>query len=565
MNTSTTPLHFATEAELDQAIVELKAGAAQWATLSLDARIDLLKATHASIASVDEAWAMAAIAAKNTPPGSLEGEEWMSGPYATLSGFAATIESLEKMAHGQSPLAGIKAGRAPGNRVKFQMLPSNLYEYNLFHGFRAEVWLEPDVSEADARANAGLGAKRLGENGGVGLVLGAGNISAIAPLDALYELIAYNRVSIVKINPTFGTLIEIYQKAFAPLIEVGLLRLVNGGAEVGSYLTSHPDIGHVHITGSGITHDMIVWGSTHNKTGTPKLNKPMTSELGGVSPIIVIPGNWSKEDLRFQAEHVATQRLHNGGHNCIAGQALILSQDWPQRAEFLDVLRQVLQEIPARTTWYPGSDKKISTANAAYPHAESINGRILIEINQNTSQDLLSTEYFAPVLGHTSLSGTGLNFFQTAINFANTQLDGSLGASIIVAPADHKAMGKAFDEALVELRYGTIGINVWSAIGFLLPTLAWGAFKGNTLDNVGSGIGVVHNSHLVEHTERNVIWGPFRPFPRSVFHGEFALSPKPAWFVTARSAAATAQKLTHFSAHPSWLKMPGIFMAAFRA
>ena len=564
--TSLTPqVHFATEPELDQAILELKSGAAQWASLDLQQRIELLKATHASIATVDEAWALAAIAAKGTPAGPLEGEEWMSGPYATLAGFSATIESLEKKAYGQSPLNGIKAGSAPGNRVKFQMLPSNLYEYNLFHGFRAELWMEPAISEAEARASAGLGAKRSGENGGVGLVLGAGNISAIAPLDALYELVAYNRVSIIKLNPTFGTLITIYQQAFAPLIEAGLLRLVNGGAEVGTYLTSHPDIAHVHITGSGVTHDMIVWGSTHDKTGTPKLTKPITSELGGVSPIIVIPGNWSKEDLRFQAEHVATQRLHNGGHNCIAGQALILSQDWPQRAEFLAELRAVLGEVPARTAWYPGSDKKISLATATYPQAETINGRMLIEVNQHTAQDLFNTEYFAPVLGHTSLPGTGLSFFRAAIEFANTQLDGSLGASIIVAPADHKSMGKAFDEALVELRYGTIGVNVWSAIGFLLPTLAWGAFKGNSLDRVGSGIGVVHNSHLVERPERNVIWGPFRPFPRSVFHGEFALSPKPAWFITARSAASTAKKLTAFTAKPSWLKMPAIFMAAFRA
>lgn len=565
MTTAIQPIRFATETELDQAILELKTGAAKWAALTLQERINLLKLTHASIATVDKAWAVAAITAKGTPAGPLEGEEWMSGPYATLAGFSATIESLEKLANGNSTLEGIKAGVAPGNRVKFRMLPSNLYEYNLFHGFSADVWLEPGVSEAEARASAGLGAKRMGENGGVGLVLGAGNISAIAPLDALYELVAYNRVSIVKINPTFGTLISVYEKAFAPLIEAGLLRLVNGGAEVGTYLTSHPDITHVHITGSGITHDMIVWGSTHNKTGTPKLNKPMTSELGGVSPIIVIPGNWSKEDIRFQAEHVATQRLHNGGHNCIAGQALILSQDWPQRTEFLEALRDVLTEVPARIAWYPGSDKKLSTATDAYPEAETINGRILIEINKTTSQDLLSTEYFAPVLGHTSLPGTGISFFRTAIDFANNQLSGSLGASIIVAPADHKSMGTAFDEALVELRYGTIGINVWSAIGFLLPTLAWGAFKGNTLDNVGSGIGVVHNSHLLERAERNVVWGPFRPFPRSVFHGEFALSPKPAWFITARSAATTAQKLTYFSAKPSWLKMPGIFMAAFRA
>ena len=36
-------------------------------------------------------------------------------------------------------------------------------------------------------------------------------------------------------------------------------------------------------------------------------------ELGGVSPTIVLPGRWKDADLRFQAEHVASQKLGNGG------------------------------------------------------------------------------------------------------------------------------------------------------------------------------------------------------------------------------------------------------------
>ena len=49
--------------------------------------------------------------------------------------------------------------------------------------------------------------------------------------------------------------------------------------------------------------------------------------LGGVSPTIVIPGKWSAADLRFQAEHVATQKRHNNGFNCIASQVLIISSE----------------------------------------------------------------------------------------------------------------------------------------------------------------------------------------------------------------------------------------------
>jgi len=75
----------------------------------------------------------------------------------------------------------------------------------------------------------------------------------------------------------------------------------------------------------------------------------------------------------------------------------------------------------------------------------------------------------------------------------------------------------------------------------------------------------VHNALLLDHAERTVVTGPFRPFPRSIAGGEFALFPKPPWFVTARSATRTGELLTRFAQKPSWLKMSGIFLSAFRA
>ena len=561
--TAALTFEFATEAEIDADIEALQQGAARWAAKSLHERAELMKRTHAAVAAAADEWTEAAVVAKGTPRGSLEGEEWMSGPYASLSGFAAAAETLEQMATGKSPAAGLKAGKAAGGRTKFRMLPSNLFEYNLFHGFSADLWLTPGVGPEIAVEKAGLGQKRLGENGGVGLVLGAGNISAIGPLDVLYELLAFNRVSVLKLNPTFGGLTAAYEKAFAPLIEAGVLRIVNGAAEVGQYLTSHPGICHVHITGSGLTHDMIVFGSTTDKSER-KLDKPISSELGGVSPIIVVPGNWSKADLRFQAEHVVTQRLHNGGHNCIAGQALILSQDWAQKDDFIKVIGEVLASLAPRDPWYPGTEKKIALADASYPEAAKINGRTLVRVDGSTSQDLLTTEYFGPVLGYTELPGMGAEFFASAVKFANERLDGTLGASIIVKPSDRKKMGGRFEGILADLHYGTIGVNVWSAIGFLVPSLSWGAYPGNTLENVGSGIGIVHNAHLLEDVERSVLWGPFRPAHRALTHGEFALSPKPAWFVTAKTGDQVSKRLTRFAAKPGWGKLPGIFAHAFK-
>jgi aldehyde dehydrogenase (NAD(P)+) len=128
-----------------------------------------------------------------------------------------------------------------------------------------------------------------------------------------------------------------------------------------------------------------------------------------------------------------------------------------------------------------------------------------------------------------------------------------------------KALGDGFDNAIARLEYGAIAINSWTGLAYLTAAASWGAFPGHTIDDVQSGIGVVHNALLIDSTERTVVRGPFRPFPRSFAHGEWALFPKPPWFVTARSAAKTGRLLSGFAAAPSWAKMPAIFLSAFRA
>ena len=68
-------------------------------------------------------------------------------------------------------------------------------------------------------------------------MLGAGNVTSIPVLDVLYELLAHNRVVILKVNPTQDPLVPVFERALAPLIEPGFLRIVRGGGDVGAYLT----------------------------------------------------------------------------------------------------------------------------------------------------------------------------------------------------------------------------------------------------------------------------------------------------------------------------------------
>ena len=601
------PAH--TRTVLDAAIADLGQGTRTWRALTLGQRRTLLRRLHATTAAVAEEWADVAATSKGLEPGHpLRGEEWLSGPYAVLVALDAYADTLGALAAGRSPLDGIRLGAAPGGRTRVRTSPLSTADAVLLSGYSTEVWLQPGVDAATARREAGLGQLHPTEPAEVGLVLGAGNVTSIPVLDVLYELLASNRVSILKVNPTQDALVPVFEHALAPLIEPGLLRIVRGGGDVGGYLTRHPSIAHVHITGSEATFRAIAWGTadgagsgSEREAGSevgpgsdaepgpeagrgsgggdggataerePIQQVPISAELGGVSPIIVVPGAWSRADLRFQAEHVATMRLHNGGHNCIAGQVVIVSRDWPQRAAFLAELRAAYDRAPARPVWYPHSEARLEAARTAYPDATWCGGgdRMLVETTGEQASALETTEYFAPVLGVVDLPGVGQGFLDAAVAHANERLVGTLGANVLVDPATQRALGAGLERAIADLRYGTVALNAWTAFGFLTPTATWGAFPGGTLEHAPSGIGVVHNALLLDQVERTVVRGPFRPFPRSLSglaHG-FGLSvlPKPPWFVTARTGAAVSEGFTRFRMGGDGIRILATLLRAFRA
>ncbi|WP_228461596.1 aldehyde dehydrogenase family protein [Gordonia spumicola] len=560
-------------AAVDQAIADLTAGESRWGALSLTERADLFEQVRDLVVAHGAEWVDAAISIKRLDPGSpLVGEEWMSGPYAFAGGLGVVAQSLRALAAGDSPLKGATFGESSGHTT-VQALPAGLNDMLLLSGFSAQVWLQKGISRDDAIAAAGLAQLDPTVTGGVGAVLGAGNIMSIAPLDTLYELAAFNRVVALKLNPVTDALLPTFRTVFAPLIEIGAVRILTGGADVGKQLVEHPGVAHVHMTGSAVTHDAIVWGTgpeaaDRKKAGTPLLSVPVTSELGGVSPTIVLPGKWSKADIAFQAAHVATQRLHNGGYNCVAAQSVIVSSDWAQREEFLAALRSAFDTAPARPAYYPGSDSRVDGAVRTYPDAERLGpngGRVLVDgLTASSDEPLLTTEYFAPVLGVVELPGTGADFARAAVDAANDEFAGTLGINLIAHPTTIAELGSTFDELIADLRYGTIAVNAWTGLGFLTPTATWGAFPGHTIDDVQSGIGVVHNAWLIDRPERTVIRGPFRPAPRSVLHAEWALSPKPPWFVNNKSAATTGRLLARFAGAPSLAKLPAIVASALR-
>lgn len=561
--TSDRDAHNAQRTTLDADIAALGNGARAWSRLTLGQRARLLERVHATVAANAEEWADTAALSKQLGPGHpLRGEEWLMGPYAALDSLAAYRDTLDAMDAGRNPLDGVKTDAAPGGRLRAHTFPLRAIDRLLLSGFTGEVWFEPGVTEAEARRGAGLAQRNPGEMGGVGLVLGAGNVTALPVLDTFYELLAHNRTVLLKVNPTQDALVPVLQRALAPLIEPGYLRIVRGGPDVGEQLTAHPGIDHVHITGAATTFEAIA----------PHLTKPITAELGGVSPIIVVPGRWTAADLRYHAEHIATMRLYNSGHNCIAAQVVILSSDWPQREAFLAALRDAYARAPQRPVWYPRADEKLEAAASVYPHAwRSADGtRLLVEVGAGDDATAIeTTEYFAPVLGVVELPSNGQEFLDAAVAHANEKLAGTLGANVLIDPVTQAALGDGFERAIADLRYGAIAINSWTGYVFLTPNLTWGGFPGATMDDVESGIGVVHNARLLDRVERSVSRGPFRPFPRSIGAlwgpGRFSILPKPPWFVSSRTGATVSEEFTRFRMHGRLSTLVGAFLKALRS
>ncbi len=195
------------------------------------------------------------------------------------------------------------------------------------------------------------------------------------------------------------------------------------------------------------------------------LNKPITSELGGVGPVIVVPGPWSAADLRYQAEHVATMKFHNAGCNCVAAQVLVLPAEWELRGAFLDRIRQVFAELPPRPAYYPGAAKRRETLISVHPNAETFGGdvpRTLITgIDPGTDDVCFPPRSSVRCSARPACpAATRPRFSSAQWPSATTGSYGTLGATILVHPATARDLGPALEQAVADLRYGAIGVNV---------------------------------------------------------------------------------------------------------
>jgi hypothetical protein len=178
---------------------------------------------------------------------------------------------------------------------------------------------------------------------------------------------------------------------------------------------------------------------------------------------------------------------------------------------------------------------------------------VIPNVPADAGEYALTREAFCGVLAEVSLDVSDAEaFLAEAVAFANEHVWGSLSCVMLVDGATRRRHRAAVEQAIASLRYGGIGVNVWTGANFALGVATWGAYPGNALENIRSGRGVVHNTMLFDHPEKSVVRGPFRMWPT------------PVWFVDHRNLLQLGRLASRFEAAPSWLSLPAVALAGMK-
>lgn len=564
--------HKSTQKELDGAISVLQAHKDEWTTLQVSERIALLDNIIKDWALIMDQMVSACAQAKGAGKDNyVIGEEWILGPYSLMRYLGSLRRALADIkAHGRPQIPG-PVRKRPDGQVVVQIFPQIAYDRAIYNGVTLEVWMQPGVTEQELYEHQAWAYSGNRRDGKVSLVFGAGNLSSMGPMDILYWLFVEGNVTLFKLHSVNAYLGPFIEKGFKALIDRGFLRVVHGETDVGAYLCNHSGIDNIYMVGSDKTFEAIVFGTgpegqERKLRNEPIIDKPVTAELGNISPFILVPGSWSKADLAYHAEHFVSSIVNNAGCNCSTPRVLFLHAGWEQRHEFMDEVRKLLAKVRLRTAYYPGSQDRYQRFVEAHPGAEKFGTTttkqqlpwtLITDVDSDIGDDICFTsEAFCSVVAATAIEAKSASeYLDKVVEFCNERLWGTLCTSIMVHPGSLKdpEIAVAFDRAIANLRYGTVSINHLPSYAYCLGLSPWGAFPGQAASDIQSGNGRTINALMLANTQKTVVRVPFR------------IKPKPAWFVTqGKKSSEVFRRLAELDVSPSIWKVVGIITAAMK-
>ena len=528
-----------TKIEIDRNINTLRVNSKEFSQISNANLISLFEECINNIKEIAYYWATTGAKNKGVTDTIAEGEEWLGGPFASVFGIQYYIDTLKDVS---KPL---NINSYNNNLNTYKVFPNNILEKIFFPFISAEVKFNKNISFKEIEEYRGY-AMRYKHEPRITLVLGAGNVSSIPLLDTIYHLVAKRSVVYIKLNPVNEYLLPVYEKIFKNFIDLGYVVVSKGSLEESQYMVEHKGINHIHLTGSDETYENIVYGKKLNDEekkvkNLPKINKKsFSSELGNVTPIVIHPGKWSNSELKFQARKIITSKLNNGGFNCISAQVVILPDSWKHTEKLMKYVKYYMKKVDDRYSYYPKSiellnkldqDKsyeRLNDESCATPHL----AREIKSYSKYETSEVWGTSIYFKKIEYINES----DYSDKVIDYCNNTLWGNLGATVLFKKYKTKKNIPITNKYVDKLQYGTVAINEWSAIGFIIPALPWGGYPGNRDNDIQSGKDFVHNSLFFESVQNGVVYSKFR----------MSTLIDPLWFVTNKKGKKVFKNLTYF-------------------
>src|SRR5687768_13259514 len=113
----------------------------------------------------------------------------------------------------------------------------------------------------------------------------------------------------------------------------------------------------------------------------PVLKKRITPELGNVSPMVIVPDNYTDGETEFIARNLAGMVTHNASFNCNAAKLIVTSKHWKQRDQLFKRMGEVFAETPTRNAYYPGAHDRYN---------ELIRGREIQRFGDGSAKEKLA-------------------------------------------------------------------------------------------------------------------------------------------------------------------------------
>jgi hypothetical protein len=477
----------------------------RWSRVDHLTRLFYLESCRMNLKRVAPFWLEEEAELRGHSPSSEAGaESWFSGPIPVARMLRYLQHGLQS---GGRPVVPSTRLRIDGRSI-CRVFPFGFHEGFLFWGYQAHVWSVGSHFQGQQYSQA------RDSKPGPALVLGSSSLSCSSLTDILHKLFCENRPVVCLLPRRFAPLAPLIAEVFHPLVRDRHLHIQVGDAETGQQLLREPIFETVQLTGSQATRQAILRDHAF-------VERSFTSQLGCVTPVVVVPGNWTRQQLAYQARHLVSLCLLHGGYHCMTPQVVVVCRDWPQKEAFWEAVRAELARHSRRDDHFPGARERRQQWRERYPKAEIYGPRSLLKLPPERAQPLFVEEALCGMLGWVELPGpTPEAYLEESATFCNDTLWGDLSCVLLVDPVTRRDSEVALAHTLTYLRYGTVGVNCFPGLGFFSSVTPWGSYGGG-LGQTGSGW--VHNTFFFDRPEKVVLEGSFvpriappwiKPFPR---------------------------------------------------